>query len=246
MDGAESYSTDPELGAAVQKSKVPRDQFFVTTKIWPKSSIHDISGTLDRCLKNLGLDYVDLFLIHDPFWANDDEQKLQSSWKEMESLQKSGKARAIGVSNYLRSHVEAVLKTAEIPPAVNQIEFHPYLQREGTLVPWLQSKNILVTAYGPLTPITRAAGKSPELEALLGRLAAQYRVSPGEVLLRWCIDQGVVPITTTSREGRMKDYLRVATFTLTPAEVQEIAKAGQGVHHRAFWSSRFNGDGDRR
>jgi diketogulonate reductase-like aldo/keto reductase len=97
-----------------------------------------------------------------------------------------------------------------------------------------------VAAYGPLTPVTRAKGGP--LDPLLEKLARKYAVGPGEILLRWCIDQGVVPITTSAKEQRMSDYLRVMTFKLTPVEVDEISKAGNEHHYRAFWTNRFEAD----
>ncbi|KKY13454.1 putative ketoreductase [Phaeomoniella chlamydospora] len=245
LDGAEMYSTDVDLGAAVKASKLPREKFFITAKLDPSTpSIDNVSSTLDKALKDMSVDYVDLFLIHEPFFAKDNEKLLQKKWSEMEALQKSGKTKAIGVSNFLQPHIETILKTAEIPPAVNQVEFHPYLQREG-LVDFCKSKNIQVTAYGPLTPATRAKGKSEDFDKYLDILAKKYYVSPGEILLRWCIDQDVIPITTTSKEIRMSDYLRALTFKLTLRELDEIAEQGKKVHYRAFWRAKFAEDDKR-
>lgn len=145
--------------------------------------------------------------------------------------------KSIGVSNYLQSHLEATLKTAKIPPAINQIEFHPYLQH-GNLISFHKEKGIVTSAYGPLTPVTRAKGGP--LDGLLETLAKKYAVGEGEILLRWSIDRGAVAITTSSKEARMTEYLRALTFSLTPKEVDEISNLGAKKHHRAFWTDKFD------
>lgn len=157
----------------------------------------------------------------------------------MEAVKKSGRARSIGVSNYLQIHLEATLKTATIPPSINQIEYHPYLQH-GNLLPYHARENIATAAYGPLVPETKA--KPGPCDPLLENLAKKYNVGVGQILLRWCVDQGVVVVTTSSREDRMKEYLGVFEFKLTPKEVEDIAAAGAEKHFRAYWQNKFVGD----
>jgi diketogulonate reductase-like aldo/keto reductase len=151
----------------------------------------------------------------------------------MESIQAKGLAKSIGVSNYLPAHLNALLKTAKVVPACNQIEFHPYL-------PLHKKHGIATTAYGPLTAATKAA--PGPLDDYFAALSRKYAVSAGEISLRWCIDQDVVPITTSSKEQRLSDYLRVATFKLTPKEIQEINSIGQQKHFRGFWQKKFDGN----
>jgi diketogulonate reductase-like aldo/keto reductase len=234
LDGAEVYNTEAELGQAIKESKVARDKLFVTTKVM--QNIGDIPAALDASLKKLGLDYVDLYLIHAPFFAKSD-QDLQEKWADMETLLASGKTKAIGVSNYMKAHIDATLATAKVRPAMNQIEYHPYLQH-GELVPYLKNQNIRVAAYGPLIPLVKKAGGP--LDPKLDELARKYAVNPGEILLRWSLDMGIVPITTTSKEQRMSDMLRVFTFTLNPKEVEDITEIGNSHHARGFWNHMFD------
>jgi diketogulonate reductase-like aldo/keto reductase len=239
LDGAEVYNTEEELGVAIKESKVPREKLFVTTKLHDEdsNSVGDIPGALDRSLKKLGLEYVDLYLIHSPFFAKGEKKLLQEAWAQMEQMAAVGKAKSIGVSNFLKSDLNAILETCKVRPAINQIEYHPYLQH-GDLVAFHKSKDIKVAAYAPLTPITRAKGGP--LDGYLESLAKKYAVGPGEILLRWCIDQNVVAVTTSSKEQRLSDMLRTFTFKLTPKEVEEISNLGKEHHFRAFWNHVFD------
>ena len=229
------YNTEEELGDAIKRSKVPREKLFVTTKVI--TNIQDIPNAIDTSLKKLGLSYVDLYLVHAPFFANGDEKELQQKWAQMEEVAASGKAKSIGVSNFLRPDLDAVLKTAKVRPAINQIEFHPYLQH-GDLLAYHKSKDIKVAAYGPLLPITKFKGGP--LDPLLEKLASKYAVETGEILLRWAMDQNVVPVTTSSKEQRLSDYLRAFTFRLNPKELEEISEVGASHHARGFWTHKFD------
>ena len=234
LDAAEVYNTESEVGIAIKESKVPREKLYVTTKV--NQTIQDIPKAINESLKKLQLDYVDLFLIHQPFFAQSDAD-LQKAWQAMEEVKASGKARSIGVSNYLIPHLEATLKVAKIPPSINQIEYHPYLQH-GPLIPFHKEHNIAVAAYGPLTAATKA--KPGPVDDLLAALAKKYYVSEGEVSLRWCIDQGIVAVTTSSKEQRLSDILRGMTFSLTPREIGELSAKGEEKHFRGFWTKKFD------
>jgi diketogulonate reductase-like aldo/keto reductase len=236
LDGADSYNNEAELGVAIKESGVPRDSLFVTTKVMDSTS--DIQGAIDTSLKKLQLDSVDLYLIHSPYFGKSPED-LQRAWAIMEEVQKSGKAKSIGLSNFLTDHIEAVLKTAQVVPSINQIEYHPYLQHKN-LVPLLKKHGIAVSAYGPLTAVTKA--KPGPVDQTIEKLAKKYDATEGEVALRWVMDQGLIPITTTGKASRMKEYLGVVKFQLTPEEVKEISTVGEKKHFRGFWKMKFDPD----
>ncbi|KAK4655722.1 hypothetical protein QC762_304920 [Podospora pseudocomata] len=245
LDGAEAYSNEKELGTAIQTSGIPRSTLFITTKTSCRQG-ETIQQAFDRSLSNLSLDYVDLYLIHSPFFGSplSSPEALQSAWAEMEAIKDSGRAKSIGVSNFLPHHLESILSTAKHPPVINQVEYHPYLQHEDDFVDFHRRHNIALAAYAPLTPITKARGGP--VDQVYERLANKYGVGEGEVGLRWVLDQGIVALTTSKREERLKGWLsKLPKFKLTPREVKEISEAGKGRHYRGFWNNRFE-EGDRR
>lgn len=235
LDGAEMYNTEPELGKAIKDCGVAREKLFVTTKAAKITS--NIQERFDESLKLLELSYVDLYLLHSPFDAKGDKKILQDAWAVMEQILASGKAKSIGVSNFYRPHLDAILETAKVRPAINQIEFHPYLQH-GDLIAFHKNNNIRVSAYAPLIPVTKVQGGP--LTPLLERLAKKYAVNPSEILLRWVIDQNIVAITTSSKEQRLSDMLRTVTFNLTPKEQEDISEQSKSHHYRAFWTTYFD------
>ncbi|KAL8413875.1 hypothetical protein RB594_005203 [Gaeumannomyces avenae] len=242
LDGAELYRNEEEFGIAIKESGMSREAIYVTTKASCQGE-RSLEESFSASLKRLDLEYIDLYLLHYPFWAKSPAE-LQAKWVELEAIKASGRVRSIGVSNFLIDHLETILATAKIPPAINQIELHPWLPRTELLA-YLREKNIAVSAYGPLTAVTKAA-KGDALEEAYAELAKKYGVSPSEIGLRWCIDSGIVAITTSSNEGRMRQYqTKIPSFKLTPKEVEKISQLGATNHYRGFFTNYF-AEGDRR
>ncbi|KAF3765974.1 hypothetical protein M406DRAFT_346115 [Cryphonectria parasitica EP155] len=240
LDGAEGYGNEPELGRAIKKAGVPRERLFVTTKC-SNVEAGQLSQSLDTSLAKLGLDHVDLYLIHQPFFADGDLKLLQSTWAEMEAIQASGRATSIGVSNYTTRHLDVLLETAKVVPAINQIELHPYLQH-GDLLAYHREKGIAVSAYAPLTAVTKA--RPGPLDDVYPALAKKYGVGEGDIALRWVIDQGAVVITTSSKEERLQSFLtKLPSFKLTPKEVELISEKGREKNFRGFWTHKIK-EGD--
>ncbi|UZP42275.1 hypothetical protein NXS19_010091 [Fusarium pseudograminearum] len=236
LDGAEVYGNEEELGEAIKAGGVPREQLYVTTKI-PAEKKGSAIDAFDVSLKKLGLEYVDLYLIHGPWFAETDED-LQQRWSELEQIKESGRAKSIGVSNFLQVHLEPILKTAKVKPVINQIEYHPYLQH-GDLLDFHKKHNIAVSAYGPLTPIVTAKGGP--VDPLYTKLAEKYGVTESEIGLRWVIDQDIIALTTSNKVERLDGYLaKLPKFKLTRDEIAEISKLGAEKHFRGFWRNKFD------
>jgi len=158
----------------------------------------------------------------------------------MEAVQTAGKSKSIGVSNYLRPHIEATLATAVIPPVVNQLEFQPYLQRANHFVPWMQQRGIEVEAFKGLCPLTK--GKGGPLDRPLEQMAQRHKVASSAILLRWHMQQNVVAITTTRTRERLAEYMKALDFALSPEEMEEIMQIGLSHHFRAGYQKRFAPD----
>ncbi|MEK7767820.1 MAG: aldo/keto reductase [bacterium] len=213
IDTASLYGNERGVGAAVRGCGVPRERLFVTTKVWNDDiRAGRIEAAFDRSLKLLGLEYVDLYLLHWPIAG-----RLAVSWKAMEQLLKGGRAKAIGVSNYLVPHLEEVLAAGGAVPAVNQIELHPFLQGSKVLQE-NERHGIRTEAWSPL-----AQGGSLLQDPVLGVLARAHGKTVAQVVLRWDIQRGVVAIPKTTKRARLSENLAIFDFALTDAEMAAIA-----------------------
>ncbi|KAG9240468.1 NADP-dependent oxidoreductase domain-containing protein [Calycina marina] len=238
LDAAEAYGNEAEVGAAIKEAGISRDQLYITTKV-SGIQVQDTEESFAVSLRKLGVEYVDQYLIHAPFFADGSEAALQAKWADLEAIQASGRAKTIGVSNFGKRDLETILKTAKVVPAINQIEFHPYLQH-GDLLAWHKEKGIATSAYAPLTAVTKA---SPgPLDDTYAKLARKYGVTPGEIALRWVIDLGVVVLTTSTKEDRLRAYQKVGKFKLTPKECETISEIGKEKNFRGFWNVKFAHD----
>jgi len=231
LDAAEMYGTDKEIGVAINESGIPREKLFVTTKVY--SGIQDPALSLNNSLARLKLDYVDLYLIHGPFFSG---ITIKEAWVKMEEVHKSGKAKAIGVSNFRPQDLDEILSIASVKPAVNQIEYNPYLQQPD-IVAACHKHGIIVEAYGPLTPLFRKSGGP--IDAVLHEIASAHKKTPSQILLRWSTQKGNVVVTTSRNEGRLKDILDIFSFSLTNEEIKKIDEEGSKLQHRAFWTENF-------
>ncbi len=189
IDTADIYGNEEGIGRALRKSSTPREQIFITTKVW--NSDYGYSSTITACeksLKRLGLSYIDLYLIH---WPVKDLRK--ETWKAMETLLQEGKYRAIGVSNYMIWHLEELLNNSLTIPAVDQVEFSPYLYQKD-LLEFCLSHKIQMEAYSPLTKGLKL--NDPKLVST----AAKYSKSPTQILIRWVLQHGIVAIPKSSKK----------------------------------------------
>lgn len=214
IDTASAYKNEVEIGKAIKQSKVDRKELFITSKVWKDSMGYDNTlKSFDNSLKNLDLDYIDLFLIH---WPKNNNDKLNiDTWKALEKLYKEGKVKAIGVSNFLKHHLEIILNNCDIVPAVNQIEFHPGLIRKDT-IDFCKERNIVLEAWAPL-----GKGKMLNNEILL-KIARKYNKSVAQICLKWCLQNEVIPLPKSENLERMKQNLNLFDFEIAIEDMNII------------------------
>ncbi|MEX1078448.1 MAG: aldo/keto reductase [Homoserinimonas sp.] len=221
IDTAAIYGNEEGVGRAIAASGIPRDQLFITTKQWHTSQATDAaSAAIEDSLAKLGLDYVDLYLIHWPAAVND---RYVESWHALEGFQSEGKARSIGVSNFLVPHLERILAEGSVVPAVDQLELHPaYQQREATS--FARSKGIEVESWGPL-----GQGKYNLFgEKSVADAAAAHGKSPAQVVIRWHLQTGNIVFPKSNRRERMAENFDVFDFELSVGEVAGITALESG------------------
>ncbi|ECB9822586.1 aldo/keto reductase [Listeria monocytogenes] len=218
IDTAQSYMNEEAVGRGIAASGVDRKELFITTKIWVENvSYKGVMSSFDRSLKRLGLDYIDLLLIHQPF--ND----VYGAWIAMEELQASGKIRAIGVSNFSPDRVIDLAAFNEVTPQVNQIEVNPFQQQTANLSV-LRKEGVAIEAWAPF-----AEGKNDIFNnPVLTKIGAKYGKSAAQVILRWLVEQDIIVLAKSVKPERMAQNLAIFDFELTEADKEEIAGIDQG------------------
>lgn len=219
VDTARIYGNEEDVGRAIRDSKLPREEVFVTTKLWNTDQGYD--KALKACegsLRRLGLDYVDLYLVHYPVTS-----KRKDSWRALEKLKSDGKCRAIGVSNYMVRHLEEVIAMGGEVPAVNQIELHPFLHPRA-VTDLCAKHGIAVEAYCPLTQ-----GKRLD-HPTVGKIAAELGRTPAQVYIRWGLEHGFVSLPKSEKPARIDENAKVFDFTLPPAAMKALDALEEGLH----------------
>ncbi len=240
IDCAPVYNNERAVGAALQKAFrqgiVQRQELWITSKLWNNAHLpKHVQPAAERSIKDLGVDYLDLFLIHWPVsfrqdiafpkkpdqYLPPDDNRLLDTWQAMEKLVKKGLVRSIGVSNFKKSRLQLFMENAAIPPAINQVECHPCLQQQE-LLQYCQKEGIVLTAYAPLGSADRPAkirGEEERREILampvITEMAEKAGISCGQLLLAWAVGRGVCVIPKTIRESRLRENLAAAEISLT-------------------------------
>lgn len=231
VDTARIYKNEEGVGRAVAESGIPREELFITTKVWNSDQGYENTlNAFEASLQRLGLDYVDLYLIH---WPTPKYDQYVETYKALEKLYKDGRVRAIGVSNFDIDHLERILNECEVVPAVNQVECHPYLQQKE-LKAFCKKHGIAVEAYSPLMN-----GKDALQDEVILKIAKKYGKTPAQVILRWHLQEGVIAIPRTVTPSRMEENFRVFDFELSEEDMKEIAALDRNVRVNAV-PSEFN------
>ncbi|WP_142526537.1 aldo/keto reductase [Pedobacter westerhofensis] len=226
IDTAQSYGNEEAVGHAIQKSGVPREELFITTKLWIQDQgFEGTKKAFEASLKKLQLDYLDLYLIHQPYGD------VYGEWRAMEELYSEGKVRAIGVSNFHPDRLMDLIVHNKIVPAVNQIETHPFHQQLETQK-FLLDNNVQIESWGPF-----AEGKNDIFtNDLLQSIADTYKKSIAQVILRWLTQRGVVAIPKSVKKERMEENINIFDFELSTKDMESIntldTKASSFFDHR--------------
>lgn len=211
IDTAAIYQNEEGVGKGIKESGVPREELFITSKVWNSDQGYEKTlAAFDESLRKLGLDYLDLYLIH---WPGKD--KYKDTWRALEKLYKDGRVKAIGVSNFNVHHLESLLEDAEIKPMVNQVEFHPRLT-QTELRDYCKKQGIQVEAWSPLMQ-----GKLLD-DQVLTDIAKKYNKSVAQVILRWDLQNEVVTIPKSIKEHRIIENADIFDFELSAEDVEKI------------------------
>jgi diketogulonate reductase-like aldo/keto reductase len=218
VDTAQAYRNEHEVGLGVRESGIPREELFVTTKLSVANQRESRArAAFEESLKSLGTGYVDLFLIHWPF-----RDHWKQCWKDMEGLP-TNLCRAIGVSNFTVEHLEELARIASVVPAVNQVEFHPFLY-QADLLEYCRKKGIVLEAYSPLMQGNRFD------DPVLQDVARAHSRTVPQVLLRWGLQHGLVAIPKTVHPERICENLNVFDFELSPSELNRLDALHEDLH----------------
>ncbi|MEX0852109.1 MAG: aldo/keto reductase [Bauldia sp.] len=228
IDTAHIYRNEREVGEAVKNSPVPRQEIFLTTKLWNDDQGYDRTlRAFDESLRALQVDVIDLYLMHWPVVG-----KRLASWRAMERVFDEGRARAIGVSNFAVRHLEELFAEANIKPHINQIELHPFCQQPAT-VDWCREHGVVVEAYSPVTKGRRLG------DATVQRIAGEVGKSPAQVLIRWGLQKGFVVIPKSANRQRIDENASVFGWSLSDAQMEALG-ALDADEHLAWNPSQVN------
>ncbi|MEW9052442.1 MAG: aldo/keto reductase [Neobacillus sp.] len=218
IDTAAIYRNEEGVGKAIAESNIPREELFVTTKVWNSDQGYESTlAAFETSLNKLGLDYLDLYLIH---WPVPSKGLYVETWKALEKLYKDGRVRAIGVSNFNVNHLENLLANCEIKPMVNQVEYHPVFNQQE-LQDFCKKNEIQLEAWSPLMQ------GSLLNDPVLVEIANKYNKSTAQVILRWDIQTGVVTIPKSIKPHRIAENADIFDFELTEEDLQQISKLNQ-------------------
>lgn len=214
IDTAQSYGNEEAVGSAIKKSGIKREELFITTKLWIQSNGYEgTKKAFEQSLKKLQLDYLDLYLIHQPYGD------VHGEWRAMQELYKEGKVRAIGVSNFHPDRLTDLIVHNKIVPAVNQVETHPFHQ-QVEIQKFLQGNSVQIESWGPF-----AEGRNNLFKnELLSSIGKKYNKSVAQVVLRWLTQRGIIAIPKSVRKERMEENFNIFDFKLTDKDMNAIKK----------------------
>lgn len=224
IDTAAVYGNEHAVGEAIRRSGVPRAELFVTTKLWNDCQGYDRTlKAFEESRRKLGLDYIDLYLIH---WPATPER--HDSWRAFEQLLADGKLRAAGVSNFTVEHLQELAQHSQLTPAVNQIEFHPFIyQQQRGIQDYCADRGILIEAYSPLSRLSGSV--PPELR----QIAEQTGKTPQQVVLRWCVQQGTLPLPRSANPDHIEANFDIFDFELDKDAMTALNSLSDG--YRVTW-----------